>query len=51
MEKQSNVIIQPSNSGISRIILNEPSTYNSLSLYTLKSLIECFKNLKEDLKC
>ena len=48
MEKQSNVIIQPSNSGISRIILNEPSTYNSLSLYTLKSLIECFKNLNDD---
>ncbi len=50
MEKQSNVIIQPSNSGISRIILNEPSTYNSLSLYTLKSLIECFKNLNDDEK-
>ena len=44
MEQQSNIIIQSSNNGISRVKLNEPSTYNALSLDTLKSLIECFKS-------
>ena len=34
-----NVLVQPSNRGISRIKLNEPSTYNALSLTTLNSLI------------
>ena len=43
MNQQSNIIVQSSNNGISRIKLNEPSTYNALSLNTLKSLIECFK--------
>ena len=50
MKWQSNIIIQPSNNGISRIKLNEPSTYNALSLDTLKSLIECFKNFNDDEK-
>ena len=50
MKQQSNIIIQPSNNGISRIKLNEPSTYNALSLNTLKSLIECFKNFNNDEK-
>ena len=50
MKKQSNIIVQSSNTGISRIILNEPSTYNSLSLNTLNSLIECFKNFNDDEK-
>ena len=48
MKRQSNVIIQSSNSGISRIKLNEPSTYNALSLNTLKSLIAYFKNFNDD---
>ena len=48
MEKLSNIIIQTSNDGISRIILNEPKTYNALSLKTLKSLIEIFKNFSEE---
>ena len=48
MKQQSNIIVQSSNNGISRIKLNEPSTYNALSLNTLKSLIECFKNFNED---
>jgi len=50
MKQQSNIIVQPSNNGISRIKLNEPSTYNALSLNTLRSLIECFKNFNDDEK-
>ena len=50
MNQQSNIIVQSSNNGISRIKLNEPSTYNALSLNTLKSLIECFKNFNNDEK-
>ena len=50
MKKQSNIIVQSSNTGISRVILNEPSTYNSLSLNTLNSLIESFKNFNKDEK-
>ena len=50
MNQQSNIIVQSSNNGISRIQLNEPSTYNALSLNTLKSLIECFKNFNDDEK-
>ena len=50
MKKLSNIIVQPSNNGISRIKLNEPSTYNSLSLNTLESLIESFKNFNDDEK-
>ena len=45
MVQQSNIIIQSSNNGISRIKLNEPSTYNALSSKTLESLINIFKNL------
>ena len=48
MVQQSNIIIQSSNNGISRIKLNEPSTYNALSLATLNSLIKSFKNLNDD---
>jgi len=50
MNQQSNIIVQSSNNGISRIKLNEPSTYNALSLNTLKSLIEYFKNFNDDEK-
>ena len=50
MNQQPNIIVQPSNNGISRVKLNEPSTYNALSLNTLKSLIECFKNFNDDEK-
>ena len=45
MRTFSNVIVQESNSGISRIKINEPGTYNALSLSTLKSLIQSFQNL------
>ena len=50
MKQKSNIIIQPSNNGISRIKLNDPNTYNALSLSTLKSLIESFKNFNDDEK-
>ena len=50
MRQQSNIIVQPSNRGISRIRLNQPTTYNALSLNTLTSLIECFKNFHDDEK-
>ena len=50
MKQQSNIIVQPSNNGISRIKLNQPTTYNALSENTLKSLIECFKNFNNDEK-
>ena len=50
MKQQSNIIVQTSNNGISRIKLNEPSTYNALSLNMLGLLIESFKNFHEDEK-
>ena len=50
MKKKSNIIIQTSNTGISRIKLNEPSTYNALSLNTLKLLIKSFKDFNDDEK-
>ena len=50
MKNVPNIIIQPSNNGISRIKLNEPNTYNALSLNMLKSLIESFKYLNDDEK-
>ena len=48
MTNSSNILVLPSNRGISRIKLNEPSTYNALSLATLNSLIRSFKNLSND---
>ena len=48
MKQNSYTSIQGSNNGISRIKLNDPSTYNSLSLVMLKSLIAGFKDLDKD---
>lgn len=50
MEEFNNIIIKASNNGISRIKLNEPSSYNALSLNTLESLIKIFKNFNDDEK-
>ena len=44
----SNVLVNLSNKGISRIQLNEPGTYNALSSNTLNFLIKSFKNLNDD---
>ncbi len=48
MKEFSNIIVKPSNNGISRIKLNDPDTYNSLSLNTLESLIQCFEDFNDD---
>ena len=50
MKQDSYISIQGSNNGISRIKLNDPSTYNSLSLGMLKSLTAAFKDLDKDEK-
>ena len=48
MKKASNIVVVSSIDGISRITLNEPSTYNALSSRTLKSLINIFKSLNNE---
>ena len=50
MKKALNIVVTPPISGISRIKLNEPSTYNALSLNTLESLIKIFKSLNNENK-
>ena len=50
MKTFKNIILSKNNKGISRIILNDPKTYNSLSLATINSLIAVFKTLKKDKK-
>ena len=50
MKKNLNVVTVPPNNGISRIKLNDPGTYNSLSSKTLKSLISIFKKLNGENK-
>ena len=50
MKNNSNIIVKSSVNGISRIILNEPKTYNALSALTLKLLINTFKKLNKDNK-
>ena len=48
MTNVSNIVVEPSIDGISRIKLNEPSTYNALSSKTLESLINIFQNLNNE---
>ena len=50
MENSSKIIVTPSNNGISRIKLNDPKTYNALSLEIIKSLINYFTDLDKDEK-
>jgi len=45
MKNASNIVVESPIDGISRIRLNEPSTYNALSSKTLESLINIFKSL------
>ena len=47
-KKFPNIIVNNSNNGVARVVLNEPETYNALSFITIKSLINCFKNLDEN---
>ena len=48
MINASNIAVEPPIDGISRIKLNEPSTYNALSSKTLESLINIFQNLNNE---
>jgi enoyl-CoA hydratase/carnithine racemase len=48
MTNASNIVVEPPIDGISRIKLNEPSTYNALSSKTLESLINIFQNLNKE---
>ena len=50
MRNNNYTILQGSNSGITRLKLNDPGTYNSLSTDMLKSLISRFKELDKDQK-
>ena len=50
MTNSSKIVIEPPIDGISRIKLNEPSSYNALSLKTLRSLINIFKSLNKENK-
>tara|TARA_A100000164_G_scaffold374560_1_gene407788 strand:+ start:351 stop:1136 length:786 start_codon:yes stop_codon:yes gene_type:complete len=50
MKNNSYTILQGSNSGISRIKLNDPGSYNSLSTDMMNSLINRFKELNKDQK-
>jgi enoyl-CoA hydratase/carnithine racemase len=50
MKTFKNIILFKNNNGISRIILNDTKTYNSLSLSTINSLIAVFKTLEKDKK-
>ena len=45
MKNASNIVVESPIDGISRIRLNELSTYNALSSKTLESLINIFKSL------
>ena len=50
MKNNSYTLLQGSNNGITRLKLNDPGTYNSLSTSMLKSLISRFKELDKDQK-
>ena len=43
-----NVLTKNLGSGVKKVIINEPKTYNSLSLKTLNSLLNTFKKLDKD---
>ena len=43
-----NISIKNLGSGVKRVIINDPKTYNSLSLKTLNSLLNTFKKLDKD---
>lgn len=50
MKKYKNIKLVQAPFGISKIILNDPKTYNALSLDTINELISVFKFLNEDIK-
>ena len=50
MKQNSYTSVQKSNNGISRVRLNDPDTYNSMSFNMLNSLIAALKDLDKDEK-
>ena len=48
MKTISNVLIKDLGSGIKKVTINDPKTYNSLSYKTLSSLLKAFKKLDND---
>ena len=48
MVANSNVLIKDLGLGIKKVIINDPKTYNSLSLVTLNLLLKTFINLNKD---
>ena len=43
-----NILIKNLGSGVKKVIINDPKTYNSLSFQTLSSLLNTFKKLDKD---
>ena len=41
-----NISIKNLSSGVKKVIINDPKTYNSLSFQTLTSLLNTFKKLR-----
>jgi len=50
MKKFKNITFSINDDGIARIILDDPKTYNSLSMETINSLLDVFKILNDDEK-
>ena len=48
MENSTNILIKKIKKGIALIVIDEPKTYNALSLKTLNDLIKAFKKLDSD---
>ena len=46
----TNVLIKNLGSGIKKVIINDPKSYNSLSFNTLNLLLKAFKQLKGSLE-
>ena len=44
----TNVLIKSLGSGIKKVIINDPKSYNSLSFNTLNLLLKAFKKLNND---
>tara|TARA_B100000965_G_scaffold405668_1_gene440637 strand:+ start:106 stop:891 length:786 start_codon:yes stop_codon:yes gene_type:complete len=51
MKKFKNIIVKNNENGLVRIKLNQPETYNALSLEVINSLIAIFKKLNTSNKC
>ena len=51
MKHLENIRLIKETNGIRRILLNDPRSYNALSLKTLNSLIKIFNDLNKDTKC